>query len=972
MKMVQETRKISAYKRSKPGKDHTRRTVPVKGHTKHVNIKRLSSKERDDIMRDRSRRAVTQDMRKRGRIPVNDTTWGDHPGRYDLEGVDTPGSAAVFEIGDKVMYEGDEWEVGFVNESRFKGTVRLQKNGGAGSKQMNYVDPKKITPLVKKNGTVKKEPWEMTQGEVFDSNKIFKTKIDEQDALRKKIEQDEWTRSPGNQRRLDVVLQYPKGDDQEKMAEEYKMKSKQLSKEIMEWEKSYTVDDHRRGVEKAVSEGKPVPEKVLNDYPGIKPKKTGTSDTMSDQSKDHDKYKPFRWDKMTSYEKWEVSESLQGRKASDYHKGMRLVDSYGEVWTVQNKPEGSTASMILKSESGKTLKNQWDIDIKFRNAEEKAIKRKNNFYLARTAGDTTEKNVGKKGYQTIQGWNELGADKKWEKSVPIYNYDVKIGSVLVDRNGTLWKVEKEDRDDYGHRNGWTLKSKQGSEKGVGPVGLTDYFRDASPNKVRRREWDNKQMDKAEKIMEHDLAKADMIKDPKERITKYREIDDKYDDRPYYGNTGKARLNIVERYQAAEKEVEANKVKAERKAKREIVRKEAEEKERKRPPTDAEVWLRHAERPENARIIDETHLSKNIATGPVGRKTWMKNPGGSDIMGIDTPSAIVDAPKAGKKSAPGTRRKGYTEQEKKDINEIRKATDTDFMQASGLYFIAKRKGLEADQVDWDTLQGKDLTYREKKRKLVKQLGSTDYSKQYERHHAEDIDAVKKAIRGKRENDVAYITTPRKDYKDTKPHEETRDVRLLFKGKPRASVSDLKNEGSLVRGWGSPKEMREYLKAEEMKGNIQMYGDGKYGVTPTYWDQKDSQTDLTGRKEPQTAFQVKTEPRKMKEQSFSDKDTRAPEPIRQGKGSQSDLRASGVEKKGEPTLSRYSPHKKGEYTAHVFIHLGGGKTFHKDLPGIYNSWDEAEKSAERWAEKERKDDAKGPGIPAKFEPYVQTAA
>ena len=90
MRMVQETRRINPYRRSKPGKDHTRKTVQVSGHSKSVTIKRLSKQERDNIMAGRSRRAVSQDMRKRGRIPVNDTTWGDHPGRYDLEGVDTP------------------------------------------------------------------------------------------------------------------------------------------------------------------------------------------------------------------------------------------------------------------------------------------------------------------------------------------------------------------------------------------------------------------------------------------------------------------------------------------------------------------------------------------------------------------------------------------------------------------------------------------------------------------------------------------------------------------------------------------------------------------------------------------------------------------------------------------------------------------------------------------------------------------
>jgi hypothetical protein len=43
--------------------------------------------------------------------------------------------------GDWVEYRGEEWEVGFINQTKWKGTLRLQKSGEAGAKQINCVDP---------------------------------------------------------------------------------------------------------------------------------------------------------------------------------------------------------------------------------------------------------------------------------------------------------------------------------------------------------------------------------------------------------------------------------------------------------------------------------------------------------------------------------------------------------------------------------------------------------------------------------------------------------------------------------------------------------------------------------------------------------------------------------------------------------------------------------------------------------------
>lgn len=51
----------------------------------------------------------------------------------------------IYSMGDKVIYKGEEWEVGFVNQLNFKGTLRLQKSGLADAKQVNYIYPEDVT-----------------------------------------------------------------------------------------------------------------------------------------------------------------------------------------------------------------------------------------------------------------------------------------------------------------------------------------------------------------------------------------------------------------------------------------------------------------------------------------------------------------------------------------------------------------------------------------------------------------------------------------------------------------------------------------------------------------------------------------------------------------------------------------------------------------------------------------------------------
>ena len=77
---------VKSHERGKPGGG----TTKVKGYDRQQVETRLSKKEINAIMAGRSQRAKSIDKKKRARIPKNQTAWGKRPGRYDLEGVDTP------------------------------------------------------------------------------------------------------------------------------------------------------------------------------------------------------------------------------------------------------------------------------------------------------------------------------------------------------------------------------------------------------------------------------------------------------------------------------------------------------------------------------------------------------------------------------------------------------------------------------------------------------------------------------------------------------------------------------------------------------------------------------------------------------------------------------------------------------------------------------------------------------------------
>ena len=50
-------------------------------------------------------------------------------------------------VGHQVYYQGELWEIGFINRRHFAGTVRLQKNGGCDARQVNYISPADLTDV---------------------------------------------------------------------------------------------------------------------------------------------------------------------------------------------------------------------------------------------------------------------------------------------------------------------------------------------------------------------------------------------------------------------------------------------------------------------------------------------------------------------------------------------------------------------------------------------------------------------------------------------------------------------------------------------------------------------------------------------------------------------------------------------------------------------------------------------------------
>ena len=82
--------------------------------------------------------------------------------------------------------------------------------------------------------------------------------------------------------------------------------------------------------------------------------------------------------------------------------------------------------------------------------------------------------------------------------------------------------------------------------------------------------------------------------------------------------------------------------------------------------------------------------------------------------------IIEGPKLkrGKKGAPK-----LSAYDRKAISNIQRTTDSPFSHARGMYLRTKRKGIDYQTIDWDSVQCRDLTYNDRLDKLESMIGKT---------------------------------------------------------------------------------------------------------------------------------------------------------------------------------------------------------------------------------------------------------
>jgi len=189
---------------------------------------------------------------------------------------------------------------------------------------------------------------------------------------------------------------------------------------------------------------------------------------------------------------------------------------------------------------------------------------------------------------------------------------------------------------------------------------------------------------------------------------------------------------------------------------------------------------------------------------------------------------------------GRQRRPMSDQEKREVEYIARTTDSSFIQAKALRNQVTTAGYSYDVVDWDSIQGKDLTHAEKKRKLVLQFSKSHKGINYytSMEHDRNIEAVKKAIREGREGDVRDITQGHKKRPEPPspspptPQEpnQIRRQRLqeLYRGRKTASKEDLVRDASYNKRWGSPHDMRTMIDEGEKKGELTRNPDGSYSL------------------------------------------------------------------------------------------------------------------------------------------------
>ena len=254
---------------------------------------------------------------------------------------------------------------------------------------------------------------------------------------------------------------------------------------------------------------------------------------------------------------------------------------------------------------------------------------------------------------------------------------------------------------------------------------------------------------------------------------------------------------------------------------------------------AQIWLKHAERPDKEKKRDEQHLHSHIVNenDPKDVNRWMKDQkGGGDVEGIDTPP-YGTGPKKYTKGT-GRQRGPMSDQEKREVAYIARTTNSSFIQAKALRNQAATAGYSYDEIDWDGIQGKDLTHAEKKRKLDHQINKghkgVDYYSAME--HDRNVKDVKKAIREGKEEDVKDITQGHKKRPEppspSPPTPQEPDLirrqRLqeLYGGRKTATKEDLARDASYNKRWGSPHDMRIMIDEAEKKGELTRNPDGTY--------------------------------------------------------------------------------------------------------------------------------------------------
>lgn len=135
-------------------------------------------------------------------------------------------------------------------------------------------------PVVSTEPVAQKEPWEMTKGEWERAR----------EDNRPNIVQSDYTKSSGSNavgqiKRLEHLL-YNVGAEDRRLASEIQNGSKTITEDerIALLDRLESRITHKRVIEKAIEEGKPVPAGVLAEYPDLSPHIANRQDTLSDNS----------------------------------------------------------------------------------------------------------------------------------------------------------------------------------------------------------------------------------------------------------------------------------------------------------------------------------------------------------------------------------------------------------------------------------------------------------------------------------------------------------------------------------------------------------------------------------------------------------------------------------------------------------------------------------------------------------------